>query len=527
MYGLIFLEITIIPMLNKSKYKIILLLIISILVRWMTANYTEFGNDEVYYRLYALYPDFSHFDHPPFLGWLIQAFTLNLHYSSEVAIRFASIVLGTLNTVIIYSIGKSISEERTGLIAAVLYTSSFYCSIIVGTFILPDTPQIFFWLLTMLTFIKFYQSEIKSNKYNILLLLIGFLIGLGMISKYHSAFLWFGFILFCLFKRRDVFKSHYFYLALIITAITLTPVIYWNVCNHFISFTYHSERISLFSEFRYDYLLTEIVGEIAYTNPLNFAMTLIALLAYFINRRLHKNQEILNLYSWIALPMIGAFVMFSCFRQTLPHWTGPAYMTLIPLTASYINDKINIFPKYKYIPYINLIFFTVIIVILLFQVNYGIIKLDDNHQVTKLGKSDPTLDMYGWDQIYNNFEKIYTNDMMSGIFHKKPVIVSFRWFPAANLDYYVASPLQLKLIALGQLDNIHKYYWINYIRGGINRGDDAYFLCTSRDFKDPNTLYKNCFENIYSPDTLNIVRGNSIAYKLFIYRMISYKGNYQ
>jgi hypothetical protein len=38
----------------------------------LIAGTIEFGNGEVYYWLYALHPDISHFDHPPMIGFLFN-----------------------------------------------------------------------------------------------------------------------------------------------------------------------------------------------------------------------------------------------------------------------------------------------------------------------------------------------------------------------------------------------------------------------------------------------------------------------
>ena len=85
------------------------LLAVSAIVRGVLAAWMEFGNDEVYYWTYALYPDWSHFDHPPMVGWMIQLFSLNLLFDSEFFIRLASVVIMTANTYIIYRIGKDYS----------------------------------------------------------------------------------------------------------------------------------------------------------------------------------------------------------------------------------------------------------------------------------------------------------------------------------------------------------------------------------------------------------------------------------
>jgi len=60
------------------KYRPLLYLILfSSLIRAFIAQFIGLGNDEVYYFTYALFPDWSHFDHPPMVGWVIQFFSFN------------------------------------------------------------------------------------------------------------------------------------------------------------------------------------------------------------------------------------------------------------------------------------------------------------------------------------------------------------------------------------------------------------------------------------------------------------------
>ena len=91
---------------------LIWLLVVSAVVRAVLAACLEFGNDEVYYWTYALYPDRSHFDHPPMVGRVIQFFSLNLLFDSEFFIRLASVVFMTANTYIIFRIGEEIKDAR-------------------------------------------------------------------------------------------------------------------------------------------------------------------------------------------------------------------------------------------------------------------------------------------------------------------------------------------------------------------------------------------------------------------------------
>src|SRR6476620_5450793 len=132
---------------NQNKKTAVLLIVITTLVRLFCATQIELGNDEVYYWTYALYPDWSHFDHPPMVGIVAQLFSLNQLLTDDFFLRLGPIVLSALNTWIIYRIGTKVKGSRTGLYAAFLFTGSIYCSIISGFSLTPDAPLVFFWLL--------------------------------------------------------------------------------------------------------------------------------------------------------------------------------------------------------------------------------------------------------------------------------------------------------------------------------------------------------------------------------------------
>jgi hypothetical protein len=56
----------------RYKKHLAILIIVSFIIRCFISAFIEFGNDEVNYWTYALYPDLSHFDHPPMVGYFIQ-----------------------------------------------------------------------------------------------------------------------------------------------------------------------------------------------------------------------------------------------------------------------------------------------------------------------------------------------------------------------------------------------------------------------------------------------------------------------
>jgi 4-amino-4-deoxy-L-arabinose transferase-like glycosyltransferase len=130
---------------------------ITILVKLVLSVLLELGNDEVYYYTYALQPDWSHFDHPPMVGWLIRLSTLNLHWVSTLSMRLGAILCSALATFVIYETGSLLKNEKAGFIASLLYTFSIYTSIIAGMFIMPDSPQMLFYTLSIYFMVKWVK----------------------------------------------------------------------------------------------------------------------------------------------------------------------------------------------------------------------------------------------------------------------------------------------------------------------------------------------------------------------------------
>ena len=495
---------------------LIWLLAISAVLRGILAAWMEFGNDEVYYWTYALYPDWSHFDHPPMVGWVIQLFSLNLLFDSEFFIRLASVVFMTANTYIIYRIGKDIKDARTGLYAALLYTASIYAFVITGIFIMPDTPLMLFWLLAVWMAVRSLSLRplrpIEGSKGRFILF-FGLFAGLAMLSKYSGVFLWVGMALYILLFNRKQLKNPYLYLSLLISAICCIPILYWNLQNGFFSFTFHSERVGG-NSINFNTFGTELAGEFLYNNPIVFILAFIAIFAT-LKKKISMEKSIQRLLLCITLPMIVVFWVFSLMRPTLPHWNAPAYVLLILLSAAYLRDKhAEKLPK-TIIAALSVLVITLVIGVA--EIKTGFIPLDKHTKPEMLGRDDFTLDMYGWRQLGEKFAVFREQKIAEGVMKTEDGIVANQWFPLANLDYYVARPLGMRVMGLGWPEFLHKYLWINDERGGFHLGEDYWFLSDSRYMKDPKETYQWYFKEIELVGTIEIERCGKPAKNFFVY----------
>lgn len=520
---------------NKIPKYITILLIVSAVIRGFLAAFIEFGNDEVYYWTYALYPDWSHFDHPGMVGWMMQIFSLNLLFDSEFTLRLSSVIFMTIDTYLIYRIGCEIKNRLAGFYAALLYTSSIYVFVITGVFIMPDTPLIIFMLLSILCFVKYFSGEKIQDKKNLVnhvnpvkknnsvyLLLAGLSAGLAMLSKYSGVFVWVGAGLYILIFDRKHLKNKYLYLSVLISIICMLPLLIWNMQNDFISFTFHGERVGFFGKLHPEYFLTEIFGEILYNNPVVFVLIIIALVTLFKGNKFiaETPRRFLLLF---ALPFVGLFWIFSLTKQILPHWTAPAFVILSLFSACYLADKQKDKCESIKMPKSIIASLIVLVATLLLgcvEIKTGVVPLrftERSCSVQRWNEGDFTTTIYGWRQIKPEFEKIRQEKIEEGLMKDTDGMVNLNWYPLANLDYYVAYPLNINMYGIGDMEHLHKYSWINKYRGGLQKGSDYWFLTESSDYYEPQKYLKDYFDEIIPCDTITVERCASPAKYVFVY----------
>ncbi len=487
---------------------------LSALLRGFLAWWLELGNDEVYYWTYALFPDLSHFDHPPMVGLMIQLFSLNLHFDSEIFIRLSSVVLMSANTLLIFEIGKNLRNIRTGLIAAFLYNTSIYAFIITGIFILPDTPQNFFWIASLYLLVRLSRTEPADRAFARLWLGFGIAAGLGMLSKYTSVFLWFGAVAFILIYRIKWLLTPWPWLAALISLLFFAPVIWWNVQNNFISFTFHGARVTPQSGLRPDYFFREFAGQWLYNNPINVWLTWVALVAIFRRKLILTNG--VRLLLCIALPPIFVFLFVGLFRATLPHWTGPAYVSLIPLAALWLDARTTkpVIPRSASTALVLLLSTLTLGAV---HIKFGLLPAGDDQPYHQLGKNDPGLDMFGYRDFLPEFNAIRQKHVNRGLISEEAGMVGENWYPLANYDYYVARPLGISAYGLGKPERLHKYLWINGLRGGLQTGADYWYITNSRDYKHPQEIYKEWFADIIAADTVTVYRAGKPGKRHFVF----------
>jgi 4-amino-4-deoxy-L-arabinose transferase-like glycosyltransferase len=496
------------------KKRLAWLIVFATLIRLVLAANIEFGNDEVYYWTYALHLQLSYFDHPPLIAFFIRVFTLNLKFNSELFVRLTAIAGSAINTWLIFKIVSRLKNESAGFYAALLYTGCIYTSIISGLFIIPDSPQVVFWLAAVYMLLKIFILKENQNKN---LLLFGLYTGIATMCKIHGIYLWFAAGLFILFFNRQQLKKKYLYVSVIITLILITPVFYWNYLNAFITYKYQGGRVVINNGIQLSSFFREVLGEIAYCNPIIFILICITLIRVIHKRIYAGNKQLFWLLIFLSLPLIFILWSVSLFRDTLPHWTGPAYISLLILCALYADECINKKTIQAWLRNANLLVL-IIVALSYFAINYLPASLGKKN-VADLGSGDFTMDLYGWNSFATAFKKLKDADIKTHNMQPDAVIISNKWFPAAHLDYYVAHPLNIKLYAFGPLFDIHNFAWLNKQNGSIKKGTDAYYISPSNYNSMPGSMYYKLFSLIEPPVIIHQFRNNVAVRNFYVYRM--------
>ena len=398
-----------------ARRAVIGLIAIATLVRLRFTFATELGNDEVYYWAYAAFPDWSHFDHPPMVGWVIQLFTLNLALDSEVFIRLAAVVSAAIATWLMYLVGRRLGGERAGLFAAILHTSAAYGSVLAGVVILPDAPLVVFWLLALWLLLEVLPAEAIGPREKRLALLVGAAIGLAILSKYQGVFIGIGAVLYVLLYDRRWLRQPALYGSMALAALIASPILVWNLKNDFISFTYQGGRVAPGLSLRLDYFGTELAGQVLYQNPVTWILIAVAVFAVARGAQVVGRTD-LRILLLNALPLWIVFTGFSLFRSTLPHWTGPAYLPLIALAGVYWAGRFGGSGKrgFAAVPW-RLNASMILLVVMLAAVTVASQFIPQGYGMkepeTRRGQRDPTMDIFGMDQVRAGVEVILARDV--------------------------------------------------------------------------------------------------------------------
>jgi 4-amino-4-deoxy-L-arabinose transferase-like glycosyltransferase len=298
----------------------------------------EFSVDEAHYALYAQHLALSYFDHPPLVGWV--QWPMVMLTQSEGLIRIIPELLWILSVYLVYQVtiemyrwmqegkagqaNKGIpSANQCGLLA-VLAMIAAPLPHVLSIGLLPDTLLAPISLAIMMMALRWLSKE----QFSILdWIILGVLFGLAGLSKYTAAFTAFAFLFVLLItpKKPWLTKSG-FWLAIVIALLLISPVLYWNFINDWISFKYQLAHGGG-SSWAWRRVAAYVGIQVACFGPL----IILGAILFFKNSLSTNKHPTFALFGFFIIP----FLIFAALSGGggLPHWTTPAWFCLAPIAG--------------------------------------------------------------------------------------------------------------------------------------------------------------------------------------------------
>jgi len=495
---------------------VLILICVFFVLRLFTAAVLELGNDEAYYWLYSQQLQWNYFDHPPLVALWVRISTLNgLFNDYEAAIRLGGMISCAFSTWFLFKAVSLIRDERAGWFAACLFNASLYAGLVAGVMVMPDSPQLFFWTLCLWQMARLLQDD--QNKWT--WILFGASAGLCIMSKVHGVFLLAGFLLFTIFKKKEWLRQPFFYISLLLSLLIISPILLWNMQYNFISFRYQGSRVDITEQpLVKESFWVESFGQVIISNPVNFILIIWGLGWLGKTRNPHPFLIACN---FIALPFIVFVVFLSLFRDIWFHWTGPAFLTLLPLAALHLSqyNQRSLFPSA--LKWSTAVFLLALLgwplTVYYYPGTYG----DSNKKM--LGKGDVTLDKYGWESSGRYFADAYNKAVEKKIIAPQTPVVCPTWW-GAHIEYYFARKAGAPVIGLGDTIRLGQYNWLNKERLPFTDMDTAFLIEPSIEYGKAENFYRDYYNKHELLFTLFVYRNGKAASNFYVSRLTGWKG---
>ncbi|MGX1307357.1 4-amino-4-deoxy-L-arabinose transferase-like glycosyltransferase [Amorphus suaedae] len=315
------------PLVDLSSPGTIIAIVLALTaIRLVAAATIELTEDEAYYRLWALAPAWSYYDHPPMVAWWIAAGQA-IFGDTTLGIRFFTVISVSLGSLGIWRAGAILTSDARIAGRAVVW---FNATLLVGIGAMiatPDVPSAFFWGLAIWALLELVHSD--DGRW---WLAVGLFAGLGLLAKYSGLFLGGGILLWLLVVpgQRKWLASPWLWIGGILAVALFAPVVMWNADHEWVSFAKQFGRVAgnhLDERFIPEFLLAEI----GLIGPLMIPFLVLGTVGIVReSRRLNPGRWLLLLSS---LPFLAYLLVHGLHDRVQGNWPAPLYPAVALISA--------------------------------------------------------------------------------------------------------------------------------------------------------------------------------------------------
>ncbi len=508
---------------------VLLLIIITLAIRLVIAAVTGLGFGESYYAMGVAHPQLSYFDQPPLSFWLGWASVEALNSYSAFALRLPTMLLFAGTTWMMYRLGKRLFSEWAGFWAAVILNLSAVFTYSVGIWLQPDAPLMFFWLASAICFYDIFSIRFNSTeelkRYRsswdcyLRWIVIGVMLGLTTLSKYHAAFLFAGAGLYALTRKEDrhwVFHPGP-YLALLINFVVAAPVFIWNYNHDWASFLFQSHRAAN-TGLHVDWFVRSIGGQMLWVLPWIWVPLIWQL--YTCIKAGRKDAARWFCLMTAVLPIVFFTVVTLWANLGFHfHWQAPGYLMLFPPLGAAFHAFISRGGAYRKWS-LRWVWLSVIVtffscVVIQIHAATGFWSAYGPKWFGQLfgEKNDPTMEGYDYNGLLPLFEKEGWLDT------SKYFVITDRWWLAGKVDWALQGKMPIVPFDSDPRNVVYFYDQGSFL------GKDAIFIAAEGE-NGVLSRAGNCFEKITKLDNFKVVRAGVAELEFGVYYCHNYQNKY-
>lgn len=480
------------------------------LIRLVLAATFGFGNGEAYYFSCSRHIDWSYFDHPPMHAWLARA-AMELGGFHPLVLRAPFILFFAGTSWLLYLLGRKLFNAEAGLFAVVVLNLSPVFSFTTAAFLQPDSPLVFFWLLTFYGLAALLAGD-KPRYATALWLGVGVSAGLTMLCKYHAVFLLLGALAYVI-TRKD--QRHWLrhpgpYLAVALMAVAAVPVLVWNARNEWISFLWQGNRGTAYQGLHFDWLGRSIVGQALWLLPWIWVPLIREL---YVCLRGGPSDRVRWLIACIATPPILFFTITAIYAPYgfHFHWQAPGYLLLfLPLGATVARllhgSERDTRRVRRWLGLTAAVSVAAFVVLYTHTLTGWAIELTPAPYDAKFAYNDPTLEALD----YSPLEKVLAE---RGLLDRDDLFVfTYKWFLCGKVDYALSG--RAHVLCLSPEDP-RAYAFFDAQADWL--GKDGILIADERNTPNVERMYANYFVRLTHLADVDVPRGNRTGAKLKVF----------
>ena len=298
------------------------------------------GNGEAYYYSWSRFLDWSYYDHPPLVAWMVRVTTGFGAWSSPAAVHFGPVLASGAFGVLFHRLAERLVRPRAAFLALVIVSA--LPVFLASSFIVnPEAPLAPLWVGCLLAVLAMRDHDEPYRP-----LVAGLLLGFAFLAKYTAILLVPASLLYVAASppMRRWLRRPSFYAGGLTALFIALPVIAWNVTRGWPSLRLHFvERagvsVPVAGENTVNQLVAVsslsgpgfvqgvvrvVVGQLMSYSPLLAPILVIGLARALRRFRTDDRALFVTAFTWpVLLPLLGAMLALKDAEQ---HWTMVAFI---------------------------------------------------------------------------------------------------------------------------------------------------------------------------------------------------------